>query len=104
MKTTSLILLVDCPPAQRMAAAWPILPSHPSRPSRAFFTRWAQISRVRAGNPQDIGEALIAHGICLPDGTLDPNAERFLRAEIARHLPKGKQKGKDHETGKPEDR
>ena len=74
MKPQALILLED-PKARRMAATWPLVKAREGWRAPA---EWARLSGVPLSDVRRLAKVLFGSEICLPDGTVDPNAERYL--------------------------
>jgi hypothetical protein len=88
MKPAALIYLQDSQPAQRLAVAWPLVPAG----QREDPAAWARLAGLTIADAERYGSVLLAHGICLPDGTLDHDAENFIAAIVAASIPRKRTK------------
>ncbi len=87
MKAAALVYLRDNAAAQRLVVAWPLVSGRDAEESQVA-AEWASLADVPRHRVPGIAKVLRAHGICLPDGTVDPLAEKFVENQVARALGK----------------
>lgn len=84
MNPTALVYLQDCSAAQRLAVAWPLVPAA----KRGDPATWAELAGLTVHDAERFGRVLLAHGICLPDGTVARDAENFIAATVSAAIPR----------------
>lgn len=80
MNTTACILIASAEP-MRLVAAWPLLAPADRRPAK-LYAAWSALAGVREFDAQRFGPGLMAAGICLPDGSVAPEAVRFIESRL----------------------
>lgn len=80
-----LILLDSDPTLWRLVVTWPNVKRPKTRRDRVV-ERWAQISGRRVAEVNRAWEVLFSNGICRRDGTVDPKAAQYVKAQIAAQL------------------
>lgn len=78
-------LLADDAAARRLVLAWPLLPKR-SKGEAERLGAWASLAGVSVSDAQRVHEALRGHGICLPDGNVDPAAVKLIEHVTANWL------------------
>lgn len=82
--SVAVTLLLDDAEARRLIVSWPLVPPHLD--GAAMVHAWSRRSGVALTRTIRLAEVLIAHGLCAPDRTVDPEAERVVAHVAAQAL------------------
>jgi len=80
MHKAALAFLED-PDARKLVGAWPAVCALPTENTAGRFLEeeWSLASGVPAWKVFRLAPVLESNGICLPDGKVHPDAEKFIR-------------------------
>lgn len=78
-------LLSDDAAARRLVLAWPHLPRK-SKDEAERLRTWAALAGVSVSDAHRTHEALRVHGICRPDGAVDPAALKLIEHVAVNYL------------------
>jgi hypothetical protein len=69
------------PSARRATLSWPLV--RKGLKGQRRLREWAKCSGVSIRELDEIAGMLLEHGVCRPDGTVDPEAERLCEVFVA---------------------